>query len=305
MEKPNLLKTPHIGINYFLNKNKDVVLINNDCLKVIKKLPDGSVDLIISSPPYCMGKEYESSSDIHDFVNIHRQLLPELVRVLKPNGSLCWQVGTHVLKGIVTPLDALIVLEMMPLEEMQLRNRIIWTVGHGLHCTNRFSGRHESILWYTKGSNYIFNLDEVRIPQKYPGKKYSKGPNKGIPSGNPLGKNPGDVWEIPNVKASHIEKTEHPCQFPVAIPQLLIRALTDKNMTVMDPFMGSGSTGVAAALEKRKFIGCDTNQFYCAIAQKRISNTLKGTEPIRPWNKEVEQPNPNEKVAQKPSYFVS
>ena len=123
-----------------------------------------------------------------------------------------------------------------------MRNRIIWTFGHGLNSVRRFSGRHETILWSTKGDSLEFNLDEVRVPQKYAGKRAYKGPHKGELSGNPLGKNPSDVWEIPNVKAKHIEKTEHPCQFPVAIPQRLIKALTHENALILDPFMGSGTT---------------------------------------------------------------
>ncbi|MCL0184432.1 site-specific DNA-methyltransferase, partial [Klebsiella pneumoniae] len=112
----------------------------------------------------------------------------------------------------------------------------------------------------------IFNLDEVRIPQKYPGKRSYKGPNKGQLSGNPIGKNPSDVWDIPNVKANHIEKTIHPCQFPVTIPQRLIKALTNKNGLVLDPFMGSGTTEVAALVEGRRFVGSEIQKSYFDIS---------------------------------------
>jgi adenine-specific DNA-methyltransferase len=88
---------------------------------------------------------------------------------------------------------------------LKLRNRIVWTFGHGLHCQKRFSGRHETILWFTKSDDYKFKLDPVRVPSKYPFKKYFKGPNKGRISSNPLGKNPADVWDIPNVKANRAE----------------------------------------------------------------------------------------------------
>jgi len=105
---------------------------------------------------------------------------------------------------------------------LSLRNRIIWHFGHGLHNKRRFSGRYEVILWYTKSDNYVFNLDDVRIPSKYPGKRHFKGPKTGQLSGNPKGKNPEDVWDIPNVKSNHVEKTEHPCQFPVGLVERLI-----------------------------------------------------------------------------------
>src|SRR5207247_751209 len=115
------------------------------------------------------------------------------------------------------------------------------------------------------------NLDAVRVPQKYPGKRHYRGDKKGKYSGNPLGKNPSDVWDIPNVKAAHVEKTAHPCQFPVALPGRLIRALTNEGQLVLDPFVGSGSTAVAALMEQRNFIGCDISRHYLGIAKRRLN----------------------------------
>ena len=145
-----------------------------------------------------------------------------------------------------------------------------------MNSSKRFSGRHEIILWFTKGNNQVFNLDSIRIPQKYPGKRAYKGVNKGNFSGNPLGKNPSDVWDIPNVKANHIEKTSHPCQFPVALPQRLIKALTNVDGIVLDPFMGSGTTGVASIIEKRRFIGAEIKNDYFDIAKSRINEAKIG-----------------------------
>lgn len=184
-----------------------------------------------------------------------------------------------------------------------LRNRIIWTFGHGLNSVNRFSGRHETIMWFTKGDQTVFNLDEVRVPQKYPGKRSYKGPNKGRLSGNPLGKNPSDVWDIPNVKANHVEKTDHPCQFPVAIPQRLIKALTARNGLVLDPFMGSGSTGVAAIVEDRRFVGAEIQKEYYDISVSRLKDAADGNVKIRE-DKPVVEPNKNSAVAKLPEEFV-
>ena len=111
-----------------------------------------------------------------------------------------------------------------------MRNRIVWHFEHGLHCSRRLSGRYETIMWFTKGDDYVFELDPIRVPQKYPGKKYFKGPKAGQYSCNPLGKNPGDVWTIPNVKSNHVEKTGHPCQFPVELIERLVLALTRKEI---------------------------------------------------------------------------
>lgn len=277
-------------------------VFNRDAFAFLKSLEDESVDLIVSSPPYFMGKEYDQSRNIDDFIDIHHKLLPALLRVLRPGGSLCWQVGNHVSAGVLTPLDAL-VFSAFRSPMLTLRNRIVWTFGHGTHAVKRFSGRHETVMWYTKGDNYLFDLDAVRVPQKYPGKRHYKGPKKGEWSGNPLGKNPEDVWDIPNVKAGHIEKTEHPCQFPVALVQRLVRALSEEGDVVIDPFCGSGSTGVAAIVEGRNFYGSDLSAEYCTIARQRIKDAKDGAAKIRPLERLVHMPSGTEAVATRPPHF--
>ncbi len=268
-----------------------------DAFKFLAKLRPGSVDLIVSSPPYCMGKAYDTSGSVKDFIADHEKLAPLLVRALRPGGSLCWQVGHHVKDGVVVPLDAIVYAIFSGQNELLLRNRIVWTFGHGVHASRRFSGRHETILWFTRGHDYYFNLDAVRVPQKYPGKRYYKGPNKGEFSGNPLGKNPSDVWEIPNVKSRHVEKTDHPCQFPVALVQRLVRALTRLGGLVADPFMGSGSSAVAAALEQRRFVGCDIDRSYIAIAKSRVVRLSMGGTLVRPLDRPIYEPKGTEEVA--------
>jgi modification methylase bglII len=265
--------------------------------------------LIITSPPYCIGKAYEDPhDDIKTFKKQHEDIFDDLYRVLKTGGSICWQVGYHVSDQCVIPLDY-VVYNIFTSRSANfenpliLRNRIIWTFGHGLNSTKRFSGRHEMILWFTKGEQSVFNLDDVRVPQKYPGKKSYKGPNKGNLSGNPLGKNPSDVWDIPNVKAMHVEKTDHPCQFPVAIPQRLIKALTAPNGLILDPFMGSGTTGVAAYIENRRFVGAEILQAYYEIAVSRLEESINGTVKIRE-DKPVAKPNANTAVAKLPDEFA-
>jgi len=221
-----------------------VRLDHADCFDVLATLKPRSVDLVVTSPPYFIGKAYDRSTSRDDFQAEIAKLMRPLKRVLKPGGSICWQVGYHVDDGDILPLDWCIQNVFSKHKSFTLRNRIIWTFGHGEHCTRRFSGRHETILWYSLSETPKFNLDDVRVPQKYPGKRHYRGPHKGEYSGNPLGKNPGDVWEIPNVKANHIEKTEHPCQFPVALASRLIQALCPTGGTVLDPYLGSGSNAV-------------------------------------------------------------
>ena len=290
------------------NKNSRMTLFKGNCIKLLKEIPDGSVDLIVTSPPYCMKKAYEDpKDDIQTFKELHNKIFDELYRVLKKGGSICWQTGYHVANGNVIPLDYLI-YEIFTSKNEQLsdplilRNRIVWTFGHGLNSTQRFSGRHETILWFTKGENYNFDLDSVRVPQKDPGKRYYKGDHKGELSGNPLGKNPSDVWDIPNVKANHIEKTAHPCQFPSALPQRLIRALTKKGEVVLDPFMGSGTSALVALLDERKFIGAELKAEYYDITFDRISKAMKGEVRIRE-DVPVIEPDLNTAVAKLPESF--
>lgn len=293
------------GVSY---KDDYVSIYNGDCLEFLRQQPDESVDLVITSPPYCMNRAYENpEDDVNTFKKKHEIIFEELYRVVKPGGSICWQVGYHVSKSCVIPLDFIIYEIFSRLSKTKkypliLRNRIIWTFGHGLNSTNRFSGRHEVILWFTKGNGKVFNLDVVRVPQKYPGKKYYKGPHKGEYSGNPLGKNPSDVWDIPNVKANHVEKTAHPCQFPVAIPRRLIKALSNPGDVVLDMFLGSGSTAVASILEKRYFIGAEIQPSYFEIAKERILESENGTIKVRE-DKPIEKPNLKLAVSKLPETF--
>jgi len=233
-----------LEIETSFSKENIATLYLGDCLNFLSQIPDRSIQLVVTSPPYNIGKEYEKKLNIKKYVSQQSQVIDECVRVLKDKGSICWEIGNYVDDGEIIPLDILL-YDCFKSNGLKLRNRIVWHFGHGLHCSKRFSGRYETILWFTKRENYSFNLDAVRIPQKYPGKKHFKGPNIGQYSSNPKGKNPSDVWDIPNVKSNHVEKTCHPCQFPVALVQRLVLALSNEGDIVFDPFLGVGSTAVA------------------------------------------------------------
>ncbi len=194
MQKSSKRRHPKISFDW--RTGNVCTLLRGDCVKLLRALPPNCVDLVLTSPPYCMGKNYENKTDAADFTADHEAILPEIIRVVRTGGSICWQVGYHVSDGVVTPLDFIIFEIMSRYPRIHLRNRIVWTFGHGLHAEKRFSGRHELLLWFTKGKQYRFNLDAVRVAQKYPGKKHYKGANKGKYSGNPLGKNPSDIWEL-------------------------------------------------------------------------------------------------------------
>ena len=279
----------------------EVYLHQGDRLAFFREIPDESARLIITSPPYNIGKKYEKRVLFEDYLAKQKETLCAAVRALAQNGSLCWQVGNHIAKdGEIFPLDIYIYQICKDLG-LKLRNRIVWCFEHGLHCANRLSGRYETILWFTKSDDYIFNLDPIRVPQKYPGKKYFKGPKAGEYSCNPLGKNPGDVWVIPNVKNNHVEKTVHPCQFPIELVERLVLAFTNPGDLVIDPYMGVGSAACASVLHKRRAAGADLSEEFIEIAKQRIEQAKAGTLPIRPRGKEVHVPGPNDSVAKRPA----
>lgn len=267
----------------------DAILGCQDNLAFMRELPDGLMKLIVTSPPYNMGKSYEQQQPLEAYVESQKRVIGECVRLLHPNGSLCWQVGNHVHKGEIFPLDA-VLYPLFKAHGLKLRNRIVWHFGHGLHCSKRFSGRYETINWFTKEDDYTFNLDPVRVPAKYPGKKHFKGPNRGRLSGNPKGKNPSDVWLFPNVKSNHVEKTVHPCQFPVELVERLVLALTDPGDAVLDPYMGVGSSVVAALTHRRHGYGCDIVEEYVEIAKQRVEALRNGTLKTRPMGKPIYDP---------------
>jgi len=261
-----------------------------DNLSFMKALPDSSMKLVVTSPPYNIGKSYEKRSPLDQYISEQAHVIDECVRLLHPEGSLCWQVGNYVQNGEIFPLD-MVLYPVFMRYNLKLRNRIIWHFEHGLHCQKRLSGRYETILWFSKNNNYTFNLDPIRIPAKYPNKKHFKGEKIGQLSGNPLGKNPGDVWIFPNVKNNHVEKTIHPCQFPVELVERLVLALTNHGDSVLDPYMGVGTSVIAALKHGRVGYGCDTEKEYVDIAWQRIRDLQTGRLRTRPMNKPVYNPN--------------
>ena len=268
---------------------RDCVLACEDNLAFMAKLPDASIKLIVTSPPYNVGKSYERRATLESYLQSQRSVIAECVRLLHPAGSLCWQVGNFVDRGEIVPLDA-VLYPIFKAHHLKLRNRIVWHFGHGLHCQKRLSGRYETINWFTKGDGYTFNLDPIRVPSKYPGKRHFKGPNAGKLSGNPKGKNPTDVWAFPNVKNNHVEKTIHPCQFPVELVERLVLSMTDEGDAVLDPYMGVGTTVVGALLHGRKGYGCDIVDEYVEIARQRANAVRSGTLKTRPMGKPIYDP---------------
>lgn len=269
--------------------SESAILECQDNLEFMRALPDGSMKLIVTSPPYNIGKVYERRSPLEQYIRQQTAVIAECARLLHCNGSICWQVGNHIHDGEIVPLD-IPLYRVFKSHGLKLRNRIVWHFEHGLHCSKRLSGRYETIMWFTKSDEYTFHLDPIRVPSKYPGKRYFRGPKRGQLSGNPKGKNPGDVWIIPNVKNNHIEKTPHPCQFPIELVERLVLALTDPGDQVLDPYVGVGSSVVAAAKCDRVGYGCDIVPEYIDLAWERIRQLRAGMLRTRPMGKPVYDP---------------
>lgn len=296
-------------------------LLHGDVIEQLAEVSPGSCSLIVSSPPYNIRKSYERNDrrTYDEYICWQREVVGEIVKKVTTDGSICWQVGTYVSEGEIFPLDIPFV-EMFRNLGFKLRNRIIWRYNFGLNADRRFSGRYETLLWFTKSDDYFFNLDPVRIPQLYPGKRHSagKGEKAGLPSGNPLGKNPSDyweflaesdfkenpVWDIPNVKSRHPERTDHPCQFPVELVERCVLALTRQGDTILDPFLGTGASAIAALKHHRSAIGIDRELSYLEIARTRLDELAKGVLPLRPLGMPVRRPKASEKVAKIPDEWI-
>lgn len=306
------MKEKEMTLN-FLEKpyQSEYKIILGDTYENLKNIEDEKFDLVITSPPYNVGKEYETKTSIEKYLEEQEKVIKELIRVTSQQGNICWQVGNYVEKGEIFPLD-IYYYQIFKKFKLQLRNRIVWHFGHGLHASNRFSGRYETILWFSKTNDYIFNLDDVRVPSKYPGKRHFKGPKRGQLSGNPKGKNPSDVWEIivrdwekelweiPNVKSNHPEKTEHPCQYPIELVERCILALTNEQSWILDPYAGVGSSIIAAVKNNRNVVGIEKEKKYVETTKQRIEKLFEGSLKIRPITKPIHKPSPKDKVASVP-----
>ncbi|MCA0432269.1 MAG: site-specific DNA-methyltransferase [Proteobacteria bacterium] len=303
-------------------KEGDLRLIEADVSDALKLIDDGSIQLVLTSPPYNLRKIYERDRvmSLDEYVSWLDPIVGELCKKVGPKGSICWQVGNFVDQGAVYPLDYYF-YGLFLKYGFKLRNRIIWKFNFGLHAKRRFSGRYETVLWLTKSDDYTFNLDPVRVPQLYPGKRHSssKGTQRaGTPSGNPLGKNPSDywtftpeenffldpIWDIPNVKANHPELTDHPCQFPHELAERFVLALTKSGDVVLDPFVGAGTSAIAAIKLGRKSVAIDRCKEYVELTKKRVKKLRVGSIKLRKSGQEVREPNVADRVARPPAEWI-
>jgi adenine-specific DNA-methyltransferase len=262
-------KILNLGKPYFQSEN--CLIYNLDCLESMQKMPSECINLTVTSPPYNIGKEYENILPLSDYLKWCEKWIQQIYKLTVNDGSFWINLGYLSIPNSAKAIPISYLLwDKIPFYLIQ---EIVWNYGAGVAAKNFFSPRNEKFLWYVKNQeNYTFNLDEIRDKNvKYPHQK-----KNGKIKVNPLGKNPTDVWQIPKVTSgkdrSSQERTSHPAQFPLTVIDRIIKASSNPNDTILDPFLGSGTTAIAALNLNRKFIGFEIRQDYCDLAVNRINN---------------------------------
>lgn len=255
-------------------EEEGVILYNLDCLEAMQALPPRTVNLTVTSPPYNIGKSYEQRLSVSEYLSWCEKWMSCVHRLTHGNGAFWLNLGYLELEGRAkaVPIPYL----LWDRCDFYLLQEVVWNYGAGVAATRMFSPRNEKFLWYVKSkSQYTFNLDAVRDRNvKYPNQK-----KNGKLKCNPEGKNPTDVWQIPKVTSganrSSKERTPHPAQFPLAVIDRIIKACSNAGELVMDPFIGSGTTALAAINNGRPVVGFELQPEYCELAATRIARHLR------------------------------
>ena len=241
-------------------------LIFGDALVELKKLPNFSVDLIVADPPYNLGKDYGKTKDNlekKEYLEFSKEWLSECNRLLKPNGTIYIFMGIRFISYIYQILEDDLGLDF--------QNWIVWHYTQGLGKKKGFSSRHDDILAFSKGKSPKFNLDDIRIPQKF----YRK-------INNMRGANPGNVWEFSHVHYCNENRQDHPTQKPEGLIERIVLASSDHNDVVLDPFSGSGTTLRVCQQLNRNGIGIEIHQEYVDLTHDRLSKEFNGFDSIDP-----------------------
>lgn len=260
-----------LGKPYF--ETPECAIYNIDCLEGMSQISVPFIHLTITSPPYNIGKEYENPLPLEDYLNWCEKWIAEIYRLTCANGAFWLNLGYLSIpeKAKAIPIPYLL-WNRVPFYLIQ---EIVWNYGAGVAGKLFYSPRNEKFLWYVKNQKeYTFNLDDVRDPNiKYPNQK-----KNGKIKVNLNGKNPTDVWQFPKVTSgtnrSSKERTPHPAQFPIAVVERIVKASSNQNEIIFDPFLGSGTTAVVALTHGRKALGFEINENYCQIAADRITKFM-------------------------------
>ena len=239
-------------------------IVLGDCINELKSIRSNSVDLIIADPPYNVGKDYGNKSDKQDFdeyLEFSKKWLSECYRILKKEGTIYVFIGFRYISYLYQIMEKDL--------GMNFINWISWHYTQGIGKTKGFSPRHDDILMFSKSANYKFNLDDIRVPQKF----YRK-------VNNMRGANPGDVWAVSHIHFCQKGRQPHPTQKPEAIIERMVLASSDERDLVVDPFCGSGTTLRVCQQLNRKAIGIELNEDYVIQTKERLARPFVGFDSI-------------------------
>lgn len=249
----------------------NIKIIQGDALIKLKEIETETIDLIIADPPYNLGKDYGNNSDSKEFdeyLDFSYLWLKEAKRVLKNTGTIYVFMGVRFISYLYEILDRKL--------DLCFNSWIVWHYTQGLGKTRGLSPRHDDILVFSKSSNFKFNLDSIRVPQKYYRKR-----------NNMRGANPGDVWEFSHIHYCNDNRQNHPTQKPEGLIERIALASSDEKDVVLDPFAGSGTTLRVCQQLNRNCIGIELNPQYISIIQERLDKEFTGFDSIDPRMKRV------------------
>jgi adenine-specific DNA-methyltransferase len=259
-------------------ESQGIMVYKGDCMDLLPALPPALIDLTVTSPPYNIGKEYEARVELEGYLSWCAAWSEEIRRITAPEGAFWLNLGYIDVPGRAKAMP--IAYLLWARINFFLMQEIVWNYGAGVAARRMFSPRNEKWLWYVKNElDYVFNLDAIRDPDvKYPNQK-----KNGKIRVNPLGKNPTDVWQIPKVttgagrtgRRASPERTPHPAQFPEAVVERIILACSRPDGLVLDPFAGSGTTGVVAFAAGRPCVLLEKSARYIDIAIGRIALVME------------------------------
>ena len=242
-----------------------IISICGDAIEELKKIPDKSIRLITTDPPYNLNKNYGNNQDklkYDDYLDFSRKWLTEANRILTDDGTIYVFMGMRYISYIYAILEQEL--------DMTFNSWITWFYTQGIGKTRGFSPRHDDILMFTKHpKKFVFNLDDIRVPQKF----YRS-------VNNMRGANPGNVWEFSHMHYCNKNRQQHPTQKPEGLFERMILASSNPGDTVLDPFVGSGTTLRVCQQTQRRGIGIDINPEYIKMTNERLNENFTGFDSI-------------------------
>ncbi len=235
-----------------------------DSIELLKTFKSSSIDLIVADPPYNLGKNYGNNHDLKGFdeyIHFSRAWLTEAHRVLKKTGTIYVFMGVRFISYLYDILDREL--------GFFFNSWITWHYTQGLGKTKGFSPRHDDILMFTKSKNFTFNLDSIRVPQKYYRSR-----------NNMRGANPGDVWEFSHVHYCNENRQNHPTQKPEGLIERIVLVSSNVDDMILDPFSGSGTTLRVCQQLQRNCIGIEINPDYVKNTKIRLKQKFNGFDSI-------------------------